>query len=239
MMSNIRKLVIGELKRLLKYKILVIGIIVSILWVLIIALANREDIEPFVSILLGMDASIMSILLLGAAYYFEKQEGTIKTMLVAPIGLLEVLVSKIVSAIIMSIISAFLVALSARIFQGIEINLLLLFIYTVVILLSHAAIAYTICLFSKDFGAMMGYLGSFMIISIVPMVLNIFDLIPKDYEYIFLIIPFKAADTLYSSLINDISIKYIIISLLYLIVLGSLLYKFVVYKRFRKFAIEG
>ena len=238
-MSNITKLLVGELKRLLKYKIFTVGIFVALIWVLIIALTNKEDIEPLLSILIGIDASLMSILFLGAAYYFEKQEGTIKTMLVAPVNVIEVLIAKILAATIMSLVSAYLISISALIFHGIKINLFLLLIYTVVIVISHAAIGYTICLQAKDFGSMIGYFGVFILISFIPILLLLLNIIPQKYEMLFLILPLKATDVLYNSLVNSVDLIYILISLAYLIILGSSLYISLVYKKFKKYAAQG
>lgn len=238
-MNNIIKLTVGELKRLLKYKILVFGVIVSLIWVIIIALTNKEDIEPYISILIGMDASIMSILLLGASYYFERQEGTIKTTMVAPVSVSDVLISKVISATIMSLISAYLVAISVLIFHGIKIDLFLLLVYILIVIISHSAIAFTICLYAKDFGSMMGYFGLFMLISFIPVLLEMVNLIPEGYEMIFLILPFKSSEILFKSLIFDVELIYIVIAILYLVLLGGVLYNKVVYKQFKKYVVEG
>lgn len=239
MNNKIFKLIKSELKRLLKYKIFTVGLVVSFIWILIIALIEKEEIEPLLPLLIGMDASIMSIILLAASFYFEKQEGTIKTILVAPVKLIDVLIAKVTSVTIMSLISAFLVAISVLLIHKIEINLLLLFIYIVIIVVSHGAISFTITLFTKDFGSMMGLFGSFVLISFIPAFLIFMNLIPQGLDKILLISPFQSSELLLKSLITKTDLVYVIIALIYLILLGAILYKFVVYKKFKKYVMEG
>ena len=62
-MNNLLNLIKGELVRLYKYKILVIGIAVSFIWVIIIALSDAATAKELVPLLIFMDAAMMSIIL--------------------------------------------------------------------------------------------------------------------------------------------------------------------------------
>jgi len=238
-MKNLSNLIKGEMNRLVKYKILTTGVVVSFIWVLIIALSNKSEIQELIPLLMGIDAAMMSIMLLSASFYLEKQEGSIKSVLVAPINILEVLISKIVSIVIISLISALLVMGAALLFHKIEINVLLLIVYIIIIVTSHAAIGLVITLHSKDFGSMIGLYGAFALLSITPTILFSLEIIPASFENILLISPFHSGNMLLNSLFHNVDIITIIIAIAYLIGLGVLLYIGVVYKKFKRYAIEG
>lgn len=238
-MNNLLKLIKGELLKLYKYKIITIGIIVSILWIIIISLPERSSIERFIPNLIYMDAGLMSIILLGASFFLEKQEGSIKSLLVAPVNFIDILLSKILGAIFLTLISAFLVVSTSVIIHQISINYFLLFIYIILIVISHVAIGFVIILFSKDFGSMIGLYAVFMFLSFLPSILLTINVISKEYEYILLISPSHAGQLLLNSTFWHEDIMKVIVSIIYLLCISVILYSTIVYKRFKRYAIEG
>jgi hypothetical protein len=78
-MKNWFVLLLGELIRLWKYKILLFGVLVSLIWVLIVSLVSKTEALSLMPMLLVLDTGMMVIILLASSYYYEKQEGTIKT----------------------------------------------------------------------------------------------------------------------------------------------------------------
>lgn len=237
-MSNIIKLIKGELVRLYKYKIVLVGMIVSIIWVTIIALSDKNSIENIIPMLIFMDAGMMSILLMSASFFLEKQEGSIKSLLVTPIKLVDVLFSKVISIIILSIISTTLVVLAAIIFHKTSVNILSLYLYVIIIVTSHLSIGLVITLFSKDFGAMIGIYAGFAFISLIPSIFYTLGIIPNSFGTILLISPSHAGQMLLNSSFTNVDLLVVIVSLLYLIILPSLLYPLVIFKKYRKYTIE-
>src|SRR5690554_4622026 len=99
----------GEITRLFKYKTLIVGLIVSFLWVLIIAFSDEESAMTLLPMLIFVDAAMMSILLLAASFYFEKQEEITKTLLVTPIKLWQLLDAKILASLFSGLLSTLFV----------------------------------------------------------------------------------------------------------------------------------
>jgi fluoroquinolone transport system permease protein len=238
-MSNLLNLIKGEIIRLYKYKILIIGTIVSLIWVVIIALSDAITAKQLVPLLIFMDAAMMSIILHASSFYLEKQEGTIKTLLVTPVRLSDIIIAKAVAALFMGLISAVVVVTSGLVFHQIEINLLLLFIYIILIVSSHTAIGFAITLYSKDFGAMIVNYALFALVALVPSLLFAINIIPAEFSNFMLVSPSHAGQMLLNSTLGEVDLHVIIISIIYLISLTAILYRFIIYKKFKKYAIEG
>ncbi|MBU1145475.1 MAG: ABC transporter permease [Firmicutes bacterium] len=238
-MNKLWHLIKGELFRLVKYKILFFGVLVSAIWVIIIGFSDIETVKMLLPFLVLMDAGLMSIILLAASFYLEKQEGTMNALLVSPVSLLWVLIAKIVSTIVVGTISFVLVVGAALIFHEIELNVLLLFFYMVIIILSHTAIGFVITLNAKDFmGMLVRYMG-LMLLFFLPVLLVALEIIPTSIDFIVLLSPSYAGQYLFKSALAEGETWKTIASILYLILIPSLLYPLVVYKRFVKVAIEG
>jgi fluoroquinolone transport system permease protein len=238
-MSNLISLIKGEIIRLYKYKILVIGVVVSLIWVIIIGFSDAVTAKELVPLLIFMDAAMMSIILHASSFYLEKQEGTIKTLLVTPIRLSEIMIAKAVAALFMGLISAVIVVISGVMFHKIDIDILLLFIYIILIVISHTAIGFTITLYSKDFGAMIVNYALFALVALVPSLLYAINIIPSEYSNLMLISPSHAGQMLLNSTIRNVETAVVIISIIYLLSLTAILYRFIIYKKFKKYAIEG
>lgn len=238
-MNNLLYLIKGEIIRLYKYKILVIGLIVSFIWVLIIGLSDAQTAKELVPLLIFMDAAMMCIILNSASFYLEKQEGTIKTLLVAPIRVTDIIIAKAVSALVMGFISAVVVVTSTLLFHNIEVKILLLLIYTIIIVASHTAIGFAITLYSKDFGEMILNYALFALIALIPTLLFSLKIIPESYVTILLISPSHAGQMLLNSTFKSVEIYIVLISIAYLVAITVILYTTIIYKKFRKYAIEG
>ncbi|MCK7489769.1 MAG: ABC transporter permease [Anaerotruncus sp.] len=56
-----------------------------------------------------LDAGMMSVILLSASFYMEKQESTIKTLLVTPVSLAQVLAAKVIALVLSALLEAALI----------------------------------------------------------------------------------------------------------------------------------
>ena len=74
-MSNLATLFRGELERMKKYHILTASIVAALILFGVLYLINTDDVSSLFPLLLFIDATSMSILLIGATVFFEKQEG--------------------------------------------------------------------------------------------------------------------------------------------------------------------
>ena len=85
-MRSLTRLIAGELQRLVRYKILPVSLATAVLWIALFWFLSPKEAVEIAPLLMLVDAAVMSILLLGASHHLEKQEGTIRTMMVMPIS---------------------------------------------------------------------------------------------------------------------------------------------------------
>ncbi|MFW5780676.1 MAG: ABC transporter permease [Bacillota bacterium] len=241
--KNFINLIIGELKRAIRYKVLTIGLLVSLLWLIIIFFVrdNLNEVSMLIPLFIFTDAAVMSVMLIGASIYFEKQEGSIKSVLVSPVGVWQILIAKLINSVAISLISALIVGLGAIFMTDIKINIPLLLMYVAITVVAHSAIGFALSMTSKDFNAMLVNFMLFMVIFVIPPILIILNVIPSEYEIYSLISPSQAANTLLNSAVQDNSYKWyeISISIVYLLTITVALMKFFVQKRFQKDAMRG
>jgi fluoroquinolone transport system permease protein len=238
-MNRIWNLYVGEIQRLLKYKILFFSLLVSAIWMIILVLSDAATAQALVPTLLVTDAGMMSILLLGASYYYEKQEGTMKSILVSPVSLSEVLLAKVAAAMTSGILSMLLVAGSAWAVHGIETNLFLMGVYVLATIAGNTAIGYVIILSSRDFMAMIVKFAGIAMVFYIPSLLIPLGIISQEWDVIAIISPIYAGTLLIESLYTTFPIGEILFALGYLVLIAGVLYPFIIYKKFLKVAIEG
>jgi len=238
-MTKLWQLIKGEILRLFRYKIVFFSVLVSLIWILIIALSDNEAAIALVPFLVLMDAAMMSIILLGSSFFLEKQEGTMQSLLVTPVTLVSVLVAKIISALFMTLLSFLIVIGSTYIFHDFHAPVLLLLLYTLLVVMSHTALGYVITLFSRDFMQMLfRYMGIFLLF-LIPMVLVLIDVIPQDYDFLVLLSPTYSGQILFQSTIITVEPWKVVFASIYLFLIAITLYPTVVFRKFQKVALEG
>jgi len=238
-MNNLIKLIKGEIVRLMKYKILGIGLLVSVIWAVIIYFSNPAELQSLIPLLIGVDATMMSIILLAAGYFLEKQEGSVKSLLVAPVPAPMVLLAKVITAVLSGLLSGAIVILTALIFHNYKINILLITIYLIIIIVAHTAVGYLLTLHAKDFSALLAYAMLFIFLSFIPTILFAVEIIPAAFEEVMLILPTHAALMMLTSLTASVKDLVVILSVLYLSILGFTLYPTVIFKKFKRAVMEG
>lgn len=238
-MRSLIHLIGGELIRLVKYKTLVFGLIVTAMWVVVIAFVDETTARGFLPFLAMLDAGMMSVILLSASFYMEKQESTIKTLLVTPVSLAQVLAAKVIALILSALLSAALVLGAGYLFHGIESQFLLVILYVVLIVTANTAIGYMVILSAKDFtGMLMKYMG-LVLLFMIPSFLYYLNIM-EESQFVYLIVsPLFASELLIKSVLGGGDVVQIVLACVYLGVLGFLLYWKSVYPRFRRYAIGG
>lgn len=236
-------LLLGELIRLWKYKILLFGVFVSLIWVLIISLVNQTEALSLMPMLLVLDTGMMVIILLASSYYFEKQEGTIKTLFVAPIHSMQLLTAKLASSFVSGIISMTLIGLAVWIVHDIDtINYPLAFFYVVLSTLAHVSIGFLLIFSSVDFMSLLMKYSMLTLILLLPSVLEPLGLIPESFEWISYLSPSYASQRLMNSLITPPSLvieQQVQFSLMALIVTSAIMYPLFIYPAFKKEATKS
>ncbi|MCX5775317.1 MAG: ABC transporter permease [Firmicutes bacterium] len=238
-MSNVLKLFKGEITRLIKYKIIFFSLLVSAIWVLFIALVSKAEAISFIPFLIIMDDALMSIVFLATSFFYEKQEGIAKTLLVAPVSVTQILISKVAASLFTGVLSLVIIALSSLIFHGIIINWALALLYMFLAVFAHTAIGYIIILASKDFmGFMVKFMGIILAL-LIPTVLIALDIIPAGYTFIVILSPTYAAQLLVDSLFHTVDGWQIVLACVYLFGIGALIFPLFVHKKYQRFAMEG
>ena len=238
-MNNFILLFKGEMLRLVKYKILQISFAVTVLWVLVIYLIGQENAANFIPVFIFMDAALMTVLLVGASLFYERQENTLKTLMITPSGYHAILSSKITSAIYLALQSTVLIALFSTIVFDVSIKLIVLFSFIALIALVHTAIGYTFTIFSRDFNGLIASVGGYMIVFAMPSILSSFGIIPKAWDFILLISPTHVSLKMIDYSFNaDVPLWTIIGGTVYLVGLTVGLLKFVVAPKYAEMAVR-
>jgi fluoroquinolone transport system permease protein len=221
-----------------KYGITYASLVVTALWIILIQLLNVQSIDEIFPLFIFVDVTMMSFLLVGVSMMFEKQESTMKSMMVTPISKHHYLASKITSTIISSLISLVLLGSYAVIFKDLSVNypgmagavILGSFVY------SCTGILFTYK--SKDFTSLLMWLFTFFFVLAVPTVLQLFGIITADwFKYIQYINPTQAILTVLSAAAVNTDKTDFIISLVYLVTLAFTLY-YLAAKNFDKYIMK-
>ena len=238
-MSNLFYLVKGELFRLVKYKTIFFGVLASLLWVAIISFQSIEEAKQIIPLLVITDSGMMSVILMGANFYFEKQENTIQSLLVSPVSLTQVLIAKIIAAMSIALISLVIVGGAAMIIHSVSFQIVKLLLAMVVVVTSHTAIGYIVIFRSKDFLTMLIKFAGIILLFYVPAILFLLNILTEEWELLAFLSPSYAGEYLIRSAFAETKIGYQMIGFIYLTALGIGLYQFYVFQQFRKVSIEG
>ena len=109
MKNRLWTLVKGELDRLNKYGVFSISILVAFIWGAVLFVVSDNILALFLPMVLFLDATMMSIMYIGAEMHFEKTESTISTMLVTPVTNAQMVASKVIANTIHNLTSSLLI----------------------------------------------------------------------------------------------------------------------------------
>ncbi len=231
-------LFLGELQRMKKYHILTASILVSFFWIGMLHLIEVPDITAFFMILVFFDIVSMAIVMIGVTIFFEKQEGVLKSLFVAPINRLEFISSKTIANLISNLITIAIVYLYALIVQDININVVGLLLAIILIGTFHSFVGFLIVYRSKGFTEMLIGMMKYFIVFMIPVALEEFGLITGDlFSNILFLLPTKASSTLITATTGGPITGEVILATVYLLI-GTLVLAYFVNKGFRKFVIR-
>lgn len=242
MKSRFWVLVKGEIQRLNKYGMITISLLVAVIWGAMLWFLNDDILSKMLPFILLLDATMMSLLYMGAEMSFEKNESTISTMLVTPARNSELILSKVFANTLHNVFSAALIIGVFVGLKGVEINYLWMIVALIVanafFTLAGLAISYN----QKDFTSMLVNVMLFAFLLLVPSVLYFFNVIKGEiWEYILLINPVQAAQELITDGFVTQNFQYdfnFFFSIGYLILGTYLLYKFYALPKFQDYAVK-
>jgi fluoroquinolone transport system permease protein len=240
-MSRLIVLIKGELQRLNKYHVTTVSFIVAFIWFLLLFFIDDANLLsqllPFVIVI---DATMMSIIFIGAIMFFEKTEQTFSTMLVTPVSNQELILSKAIANTIHTLLSSMLVVVVFYFVKDVDVHWFGVIVALVISVMFHSLLGFVFSFHGKDFTTMLVNVMLYSFLFTIPSVLNFFNIIFKGkiWEYILLLSPTQAAIKLIEVGFGEaISLKYWI-SLVVLIGGGFLGYIYYIKPNFKKYAVK-
>lgn len=239
-------LVKGELNRLNKYGVFSMSLFIAVLWSVILFLVNDDILSSILPMLLLIDATMMSMLYIGAEMHFEKTESTISSLLVTPVTNKELVASKALANVIHNFVSSALIILVFYLASefgyvaDIGIHLFLLLLGVVLTTATFTILGLILSFHQKDFTSMLVNIFIGAIVLMLPSILLTFGVIQGSFwENAMLINPIEAAQQIINAGLNNYSFTYrYFISLGYILFGGISLYVFIAVPKFQDYAIK-
>jgi len=239
--NHLITLIKGELQRLNKYNVTTISFVVAIIWFLFLYFIKDNGLlSQLLPMVIVIDASMMSIIFIGAIMFFEKTESTFSTMLVTPVSNRDLILSKTIANTIHTVLSSLLIVAVFYFVRDVQINWFLIVLALVVSVFFHSLLGFVFSFHSKDFTSMLVGVMSYTFIFATPSLLNNFNLVFKGevWEYVFLILPTQATIKLIEVGFGaPIEAKFYI-SLGVLLIMGTLGYFFYILPKFKEYAVK-
>lgn len=234
-------LVKGELKRLNKYKVTTVTFVVAFIWFLMLYFIDDINLlSTMLPFIILIDATMMSILYIGAMMFFEKTESTISTMLVTPVSNKDLILAKVIANTIQMLASSMLIVIVFFFIKQVEVKWILVIISILLSVSFHSLLGFVFSFHSKDFTSMLVGVSLYSFVFLIPPILNSFDVFFKGevWEYILLILPSQAAIKLIEVGFGaPIGIKYYL-SLAIIIMAGILLFRYYVLPKYKDYAVK-
>jgi fluoroquinolone transport system permease protein len=241
-MNKLGLLIKGEFQRLNRYNLTTISIVVAIIWIGLLLFLEDGIVESYLPFILFIDATMMSLLLVGAVMFYEKSESTISTMLVTPVSNHDLLLSKVIAYSIHNVFSSGMVILVFLLFRpGLELHLFILFAGLFLVTIIHSILGVVLSYFSKDFTSLLMNMMSYTIVLMIPTILLILNTNTNPiFDYINLINPLNASLQLVQAGINYDHVDWTLyfISLGYFLIAGPIGYLYYVKPKFQEYAIK-
>lgn len=231
-MSKFLTLVQGELLRLKRYNLILASLFVSAIWVGILHFLDIENVTKLIPQLIFLDVTTMAMLLVGVTFIYEREEATIRSMLVSPISKGEYLLAKMVSNIIPSVLSLTIMYMYSKIFKIIEINYFILLLAVILVAFFHSLIGLLLTYYSKDFTDLVMAIMKLFLVFLLPVVLVEFNIVSNEiFRKAVYILPTKSSLMVLMGTTGSVQDWDIIVSLIYL-VFGSIILYYLVWKNF-------
>jgi fluoroquinolone transport system permease protein len=237
-MNTFFALIKGEVIRLWRYQITLFGLIVSGIWIILLAVVSKEEANALLPQLIVLDSGLMAIILLGASYFYEKQEGTMKAMLVSPTSPSILLTAKIIGTLMGNLLSVVLMWLTMVIIHQSFFLLLPALGLVMMITITHISIGYVLIYWSKDFMDLLLKYTFVVLILFVPTILVSLNILTDGLENLAYLSPTYSGQILIAQLWTS-STSSITVAWLLTILYPLVLFPFYILPQFRKEAIRA
>ncbi len=244
-MSRLPQLIKGEFTRLNKYNLLAANIVVLLFYIAVGYFYDIEILVDYIPLIIYFDAALMTVLMVGSIMFYEKKENTISTMLISPATDNEILLSKIITSILNSLLSLVILSVAVYFLNDITLNYLHLSIAIIIVSSFHALIGVALTYITKDFSSLLMTYMSYVVITLIPTILVIFGVITNQTIIdILVILPSEASYTMFSSAGNmgantgEIQVWKVIFSAIYVTLISLVGYIKFIKPKFQKYAMK-
>lgn len=237
-MNRFITLIKGELLRLQRYNLFAASLFVSAMWVGVLHFVDMENVTKLIPQLVFIDVTTMAMLLVGVTFIYERDEATIRSMLVSPISKSEYILAKMISNIIPSILSLTIMYIYSRIFKTVNISYLLLLSGVILVAFFHSLIGFLLTYYSKDFTDLVMTIMKVFLVFLFPVILDEFNIVTNDiFKKLVYILPTKSALMILMGTTGDIELGKVVVSIIYML-LGSIILYYLVWKNFERYSLK-
>ncbi len=239
-MTNFLTILKNDFNNYIKYNILHIVIAISVIFAGAMAFVTNIDAMIFIYI----TVFILPTIIFSISIYIEKEEQTLLPLAIAKCSSLEIILSKVTSAMLLLLIPFVLYSLVMVFVLNMTINILLFFLVYVLGSIMHIIIGLVLALISKSTQIMsISYIGYIVLFALIPF-FYANNLIPKVFQYILVISPAYLSGILFQEIYYGYAFSstfMIIIAVILQVLYIGLLTYFVVrpyFKSYLLYAVE-
>lgn len=237
-MDRLLLLVKGEFNRLNKYNLFTAHFVVLLVWVGMAWFFEAPELKAFVPFIFLMDATMMTILLVGATLFYEKQEHTINSIMVSPVTEDEYLLSKVAVNVLNSLITVVFVSAALFFMKGVTYNYLLLVPAVTVVTASHTIIGIWLSYHSKSFSSLLVNYIIYVFVFLLPTVMAMLGIIGETAARFLIVLPPDAANMLIVAAVRETEAWRLVFGYAYLILLSVALYRYIVKPQFSRYLMR-
>ncbi|MBO8170256.1 MAG: ABC transporter permease [Bacillaceae bacterium] len=237
-MPNFMVLLTGELERMKKYNIVAASFVIILIWIGVLHFTDIQDVSRLLPLLVFLDATSMAILMIGVTLFYEKQEGTLKTLLVAPIRKMEYVLAKTAAGVMSNLVTLLVLYLYARLFKEVHVHVFGLVAAVILVSLFHSLVGFLLTYYAKDFTDLLMAMMKYVFVFMLPLLLEQVGIITSTWlQNVFYILPTKASYILLQATAGGMETWEIVFSAGYLLVF-SLVLAWMAVRKFLQFALK-
>ncbi|MBS4031573.1 MAG: hypothetical protein KGZ63_09155 [Clostridiales bacterium] len=237
-MDRLLPLVKGEFDRLNKYNLFTANFVVLLLWVGMVSFFEGAELKMFVPVIFLMDSTMMTILLVGATLFYEKQEHTMNSIMVSPVTEDEYLLSKVIVSVLNSLITVVFISAALYFIKGVTYNYLLLIPAIIVVTVVHSMIGIRLSYHAKSFSSLLVNFMVYIFVFLLPTVFATIGIIDEKIAKYLIVLPPDVSNILISALALDVEPWKLVFGYTYLTVLSFILYRFMIKPKFNEYVMR-
>jgi fluoroquinolone transport system permease protein len=239
MPSRFLALAIGDWQRFRKYHLLTANLVLLTIWILATLAIDKQQLTQFLPFIFLMDSTVMTMVLIGTAIFYEKQEHTINAILTSPVSQTEYLSAKVTTGVVNSLVSLAFVTITIWLVKGVTFNHWAYLLPAIIALAGfHAMLGIALTYGAKNFTAIMLRSVVYMFLIWLPAAFTLFGLIPDTVVWYLLILPPVSGARLLTAGVSTVADGELLFGYLLLVALCAVLYVGVVKPGFQRYVVR-